>query len=113
VREHLDLAAVEPHTAALLADVDDDLIERALSELAVAARALKPRTLLRGALRIELGAARSWELGNASVNRLLHTPRGFSLVGWSDTAHLEGETPLDDESEGGGRVAAVSPAIRS
>lgn len=69
--------------------------------------------LYRAASRIELGAARSWELGNASVNRLLYTPRGFSLVGWSDTAHLEGERPLDDQSEGDGPVPAVSPAIRS
>ena len=56
--------------------------------------------LYRAASRIELGAARSWELGNATINRLLYTPRGFTLVGWSDTAHLEDETPLDDGSEG-------------
>ena len=47
-----------------------------------------------------LGAPRSWELGNAAINRLLYTPRGFTLVGWSDTAHLEGEMTLDDGSEG-------------
>ncbi|MGZ5184785.1 MAG: histidine phosphatase family protein [Caldimonas sp.] len=55
--------------------------------------------LYRAASGIALGAARSWELGNAAVNRLLYTPRGFTLVGWSDTAHLEGAT-LDDGSEG-------------
>jgi len=55
--------------------------------------------LYRAAAGIELGAPRSWELGNAAINRLLYTPRGFTLVGWSDTAHLEGET-LDDASEG-------------
>ena len=55
--------------------------------------------LYRAAVGIELGASRSWELGNAAINRLLYTPRGFTLVGWSDTAHLEGET-LDDGSEG-------------
>ncbi|MEP7302913.1 MAG: histidine phosphatase family protein [Caldimonas sp.] len=55
--------------------------------------------LYRAASGIGLDAPRSWELGNAAVNRLLYTPRGFTLVGWSDTAHLEGET-LDDGSEG-------------
>jgi probable phosphoglycerate mutase len=55
--------------------------------------------LYRAASGIALDAPRSWELGNAAVNRLLYTPRGFTLVGWSDVAHLEGET-LDDGSEG-------------
>ena len=55
--------------------------------------------LYRAASGVALGAPRSWELGNAAINRLLYTPRGFTLVGWSDTAHLEGET-LDDGSEG-------------
>ena len=36
---------------------------------------------------------------------LLYTPRGFTLVGWSDTAHLDGETPLDDAGEGGADAA--------
>ena len=34
-------------------------------------------------------------LGNASVNRLLHSPQGFTLVGWNDDQHLQGLT-LDD-----------------
>ena len=55
--------------------------------------------LYRAAAGVDLSAPRSWELGNAAINRLLYTPRGFTLVGWSDTAHLEGET-LDDGSEG-------------
>jgi probable phosphoglycerate mutase len=28
-------------------------------------------------------------MGNASINRLLWSPQGLSLVGWSDTRHLE------------------------
>ncbi|MDQ6681319.1 MAG: histidine phosphatase family protein [Pseudomonadota bacterium] len=55
--------------------------------------------LYRAATRIELQAPRSWLLGNASINRLLYTPQGFSLVGWSDTGHLEAE-PLDEADEG-------------
>jgi 2,3-bisphosphoglycerate-dependent phosphoglycerate mutase len=44
--------------------------------------------LYRAATRQELQAPRTWQLGNAAVNRLLWTPEGFSLVGWSDTSHL-------------------------
>jgi probable phosphoglycerate mutase len=69
--------------------------------------------LYRAASRIDLYAPRSWELGNAAVNRLLYTPAGFSLVGWSDTSHLEGDRPLDDESEGDAPVAAPAPLVRS
>ena len=35
---------------------------------------------------------RSWELGNASINRLLWTPRGLTLVGWGDRSHLDRAT---------------------
>jgi probable phosphoglycerate mutase len=45
--------------------------------------------LYRAATRLHLAAPRSWRLVNAGINRLLHTPQGFSLVGWSDTHHLE------------------------
>lgn len=55
--------------------------------------------LYRAASGLDLGAPRSWELGNAAINRLLYTGERFTLVGWSDTAHLEGGT-LDDASEG-------------
>jgi probable phosphoglycerate mutase len=51
--------------------------------------------LYRAATRADLAAPRTWRLGNASINRLLHTPQGFSLVGWSDTQHLEREA-LDE-----------------
>jgi probable phosphoglycerate mutase len=46
--------------------------------------------LYRAAARIDLQAPRSWQLGNASINRLLYTSEGFTLVGWSDTLHLDG-----------------------
>ncbi len=44
-------------------------------------------------------APRSWQLGNATINRLLWTPEGLSLVGWSDATHLESEPPLDESSD--------------
>jgi probable phosphoglycerate mutase len=34
-------------------------------------------------------ASRTWQLGNAAINRLLWTPEGFTLVGWADVLHLE------------------------
>jgi probable phosphoglycerate mutase len=55
--------------------------------------------LYRAATRLALDAPRSWQLGNASINRLLHSPQGFTLVGWSDTYHLE-ETSLDESADG-------------
>ncbi len=56
--------------------------------------------LYRAASRIALGAPRSWQIGNASINRLLHTPQGFTLIGWSDDHHLE-DSPLDETVDGG------------
>jgi len=45
--------------------------------------------LYRAASRIAIDEPRTWQLGNASINRLLHGEDGFTLVGWSDTFHLE------------------------
>lgn len=44
--------------------------------------------LYRAATRVALDAPRSWQLGNATINRLLATPEGFTLVGWNDDHHL-------------------------
>lgn len=44
--------------------------------------------LYRAATHVSLQAPRSWQLGNASINRLLCTPQGLALVGWNDDAHL-------------------------
>ena len=43
----------------------------------------------RAATCLSLTAPRSWQLGNASINRVLYSPQGFVLVGWGDSAHLE------------------------
>jgi len=45
--------------------------------------------LYRAATRLELQAPRTWQVGNATVNRLLWTPQGFTLVGWNDDVHLQ------------------------
>jgi probable phosphoglycerate mutase len=45
--------------------------------------------LYRAATGLALDAPRSWQLGNATVNRLLYTGEGLSLVGWNDNAHLQ------------------------
>ena len=51
--------------------------------------------LYRTATRLDIQAPRTWELGNAAINRLLWTPEGFTLVGWADTQHLNDDA-LDD-----------------
>ncbi len=51
--------------------------------------------LYRAATRLDIQAPRTWELGNAAINRLLWTPEGFTLVGWADTQHL-GDGVLDE-----------------
>ena len=35
-----------------------------------------------------VNAKRTWDLGNASINKILWSPAGFNLVEWSDTQHL-------------------------
>ena len=45
-------------------------------------------TLYRIATGQEVNSPRTWELPNGAINRLLWTPEGFTLVGWSDTQHL-------------------------
>ena len=44
----------------------------------------------------EVNSPRTWELPNGAINRLLWTPQGFTLVGWSDTQHLH--TPASDDA---------------
>ncbi|MEZ5607726.1 MAG: histidine phosphatase family protein [Burkholderiaceae bacterium] len=49
--------------------------------------------LYRAATGLGLQDARTWELGNAAINRLLWTPdSGLTLVGWADRLHLEDDT---------------------
>jgi probable phosphoglycerate mutase len=63
--------------------------------------------LYRAASRVALNAPRSWELGNASVNRLLYSVEGFSLIGWGDVQHLD-HGSRDEFSD-----AALPPANNS
>ena len=48
--------------------------------------------LYRLATRQDLQAPRTWELGNAAINRLLWTPQGLTLIGWGDVSHLHSST---------------------
>jgi probable phosphoglycerate mutase len=61
--------------------------------------------LYRAAARCGLQAARTWQLANASINRLLYSAEGFTLVGWGDTLHLEGPVMEDfnDDAPAEGR----------
>jgi 2,3-bisphosphoglycerate-dependent phosphoglycerate mutase len=47
--------------------------------------------LYRAAVGVELSAPRSWQIGNAAINRLLFNGERLSLVGWSDEGHLAGD----------------------
>ncbi len=46
--------------------------------------------LYRAATHAGLAAPRTWELGNAAINRLLVADQGLVVVGWNDAQHLEG-----------------------
>jgi 2,3-bisphosphoglycerate-dependent phosphoglycerate mutase len=48
--------------------------------------------LYRAATHQSVQAPRTWQLGNATINRLLWTGESFSLVGWDDDAHLTEES---------------------
>ena len=54
--------------------------------------------MYRAATGQDLQAPRTWNLGNATINRLLWTPDGLTLVGWADTRHLEDDEALDETS---------------
>jgi probable phosphoglycerate mutase len=54
--------------------------------------------LYRAATRVALDAPRTWQLGNASINRLLASDAGLTLVGWADSLHLE-DAALDEAGE--------------
>jgi probable phosphoglycerate mutase len=45
--------------------------------------------LYRDATRVALDAPRTWQVANASINRLLHSGQGLVLVGWADVGHLD------------------------
>lgn len=53
--------------------------------------------LYRAASRVDLDAPRIWQLGNAAINRMLHTDSGLTLVGWNDVGHLA-DPALDETS---------------
>lgn len=67
-----------------------DLAARHCGEqIAVVAHGGVLDALYRIATGQEVNSPRTWQLPNGAINRLLWTPEGFTLVGWSDTQHLE------------------------
>jgi probable phosphoglycerate mutase len=70
----------------------DDIASRHLGEqIVLVSHGGVMDMLYRLATQQSVSAPRTWALGNAAVNRLLWTPDGLTLVGWSDTRHLDGE----------------------
>ncbi len=45
--------------------------------------------LYRVATGLDIQAARSWDLHNAAINRLLWNGQTLTLVGWADTSHID------------------------
>ncbi len=45
--------------------------------------------LYRLATQLDMQAARTWALDNATINRLLWTPQGMRVVGWGDDYHFD------------------------
>ena len=56
--------------------------------------------LHRAALGLDLQAVRTWQLGNAAINRLLYSDSRFGLVGWGDMQHLDDLEAIDEDSAG-------------
>lgn len=54
--------------------------------------------LYRAATRQSIQATRTWALGNATINRLIHSAGGLSLVGWNDDLHLSALSVLDESA---------------
>jgi probable phosphoglycerate mutase len=66
-------------------------------QIAVVAHGGVLDALYRIATGQEVNSPRTWQLPNGAINRLLWTPEGFTLVGWSDTQHLE-HAPTDENT---------------
>jgi 2,3-bisphosphoglycerate-dependent phosphoglycerate mutase len=58
-------------------------------QIAIVAHGGVMDVLYRAATHQDIQAMRTWELGNAVINRLLWTPAGFTLIGWNDARHLD------------------------
>ena len=79
----------------VLAAVNELAARHVGEQIALVAHGGVMDVLYRAATRLDVQAARTWQLPNTAVNRLLWTPEGLSLVGWADTTHLEGRS-LDE-----------------
>lgn len=68
--------------------------------------------LYRAAARVSLQAPRTWLVTNASINRLLYSAEGFTLVGWADSSHLDeaDDRPRDETSDGDVALDRAGPA---
>ena len=69
--------------------VSDLAARHAGEQIAVVAHGGVLDTLYRVATGQEVNSPRTWQLPNGAINRLLWTPQGFTLVGWSDIQYLE------------------------
>jgi probable phosphoglycerate mutase len=66
--------------------------------------------LYRAACGMAIEAPRTWQLGNASINRLLYTGERLTVIGWGDTQHLD-SAALEESSDGGRHPGAVRGSL--
>jgi probable phosphoglycerate mutase len=59
--------------------------------------------LYRAATRIGLAEPRTWQVGNATINRLLLAGDRFTMVGWNDARHLDAAPRDEIDTANGGR----------
>jgi 3-hydroxy-D-aspartate aldolase len=59
----------------------------------------------------DIQAPRTWQLGNAAINRLLWTPEGLSLVGWADTQHLDNAVRDETTPDPAGAAASIGQRV--
>ncbi len=82
--------------ARIVGEVERLAAQHAGGQIVVVAHGGVLDVLYRAATRQEIQAPRTWDLGNATINRLLWTPGGLSVVGWADNLHLDDSDALDE-----------------
>ena len=90
----------------ILRTIHDLAAQNAGKQIVIASHGGVMDVLYRAATGQDLQAPRTWQLGNAAINRLLWSPGDtghggqghFTLVGWADSFHLDEDDALDEST---------------